>query len=108
MKQFTGKGVYGAVAMGKISLFKKQDTVIQRTSVTDTEAEKARVEAAKAAASEQLQAIYEKALKEVGETNAQIFEIHMMMLEDDDYNESIQNIIDTQKVKCIVMIHQNM
>lgn len=98
MKQFTGKGVYGAVAMGKISLFKKQDTVIQRTSVTDTEAEKARVEAAKAVASEQLQAIYEKALKEVGETNAQIFEIHMMMLEDDDYNESIQNIIDTQKV----------
>ena len=98
MKQFTGKGVYGAVAMGKISLFKKQDTVIQRTSVTDTEAEKARVESAKAAASEQLQAIYEKALKEVGETNAQIFEIHMMMLEDDDYNESIQNIIDTQKV----------
>ena len=98
MKQFTGKGVYGAVAMGKISLFKKQDTVIQRTSVTDTEAEKARVEAAKAAASEQLQAIYEKALKEVGETNAQIFEIHMMMLEHDDYNESIQNIIDTQKV----------
>ena len=98
MKQFTGKGVYGAVAMGKISLFKKQDTLIQRTSVTDTEAEKARVEAAKAAASEQLQAIYEKALKEVGETNAQIFEIHMMMLEDDDYNESIQNIIDTQKV----------
>lgn len=98
MKQFTGKGVYGAVAMGKISLFKKQDMVIQRTSVTDTEAEKARVEAAKAAASEQLQAIYEKALKEVGETNAQIFEIHMMMLEDDDYNESIQNIIDTQKV----------
>ena len=98
MKQFTGKGVYGAVAMGKISLFKKQDTVIQRTSVTDTEAEKARVEAAKAAASEQLQAIYEQALKEVGETNAQIFEIHMMMLEDDDYNESIQNIIDTQKV----------
>ena len=98
MKQFTGKGVYGAVAMGKISLFKKQDTVIQRTSVTDTEAEKARVEEAKAAASEQLQAIYEKALKEVGETNAQIFEIHMMMLEDDDYNESIQNIIDTQKV----------
>ncbi len=98
MKQFTGKGVYGAVAMGKISLFKKQDTLIQRTSVTDTEVEKARVEAAKAAASEQLQAIYEKALKEVGETNAQIFEIHMMMLEDDDYNESIQNIIDTQKV----------
>ena len=98
MKKFTGKGVYGAIAMGKISVFQKQDTLIQRTSVKDTEAEKARVEAAKAAAAEQLQAIYEKALKEVGETNAQIFEIHMMMLEDDDNNESIQNIIDTQKV----------
>jgi len=98
MKKFTGKGVYGAIAMGKISVFQKQDTLIQRTSVKDIEAEKARVEAAKAAAAEQLQAIYEKALKEVGETNAQIFEIHMMMLEDDDYNESIQNIIDTQKV----------
>lgn len=98
MKKFTGKGVYGAIAMGKISVFQKQDTLIQRTSVKDTEAEKARVETAKAAAAEQLQAIYEKALKEVGETNAQIFEIHMMMLEDDDYNESIQNIIDTQKV----------
>lgn len=98
MKKFTGKGVYGAIAMGKISVFQKQDTLIQRTSVKDTEAEKARVEAAKTAAAEQLQAIYEKALKEVGETNAQIFEIHMMMLEDDDYNESIQNIIDTQKV----------
>ena len=98
MREYTGKGVYGAIAVGKISIFKKQDTVIQRTSVADTEAEKARVEAAKTAASEQLQAIYEKALKEVGETNAQIFEIHMMMLEDDDYNESIQNIIDTQKV----------
>ena len=98
MRECTGKGVYGAIAVGKISIFKKQDTVIQRTSVADTEAEKARVEAAKTAASEQLQAIYEKALKEVGETNAQIFEIHMMMLEDEDYNESIQNIIDTQKV----------
>ena len=98
MREYTGKGVYGAIAVGKISIFKKQDTVIQRTSVTDTEAEKARVEAAKTASSEQLQAIYEKALKEVGETNAQIFEIHMMMLEDEDYTESIQNIIDTQKV----------
>ena len=98
MREYAGKGVYGAIAVGKISIFKKQNTVIQRTSVADTEAEKARVEAAKTAASEQLQAIYEKALKEVGETNAQIFEIHMMMLEDEDYNESIQNIIDTQKV----------
>lgn len=98
MKTYTGKGVYGAVAFGKISLFQKQETVIRQVRITDAEAEKARVETAKAAATEQLQAIYEKALKEVGETHAQIFEIHMMMLEDEDYNESIQNIIDTQKV----------
>lgn len=98
MKTYTGKGVYSAVAFGKISLFQKQETVIRQVRITDTEAEKGRVETAKAAATEQLQVIYEKALKEVGETNAQIFEIHMMMLEDEDYNESIQNIIDTQKV----------
>ena len=89
MTVFSGKGVYGAIAIGKLSIFKKNDTTIKRMHVEDTEAEKARVEAAKTAACEQLQAIYEKALKEVGETNAQIFEIHMMMLEDEDYNESI-------------------
>ena len=98
MTVFSGKGVYGAIAIGKLSIFKKNDTTIKRMHIEDTEAEKARVEAAKTAACEQLQAIYEKALKEVGETNAQIFEIHMMMLEDEDYNESIANIIETQKV----------
>lgn len=98
MNVFSGKGVYGAVAAGKISIFKKRDVTIKRISVENTEAEKVRVQNAKSAALEQLQNIYEKALKEVGETNAQIFEIHMMMLEDDDYNESIENIIETQKV----------
>ena len=98
MKQFTGKGVYGAVAIGKISVFKKPDAAIKRVRVEDTEKEKERVAQAKAASAEQLRKIYEKALKEVGETNAQIFEIHMMMLEDDDYNESIENIIDSQSV----------
>ena len=98
MTKYVGKGVYGAVAIGKISVFKKNDVSVARTHIDDTEAEKARVEAAKSAAAEQLSAIYEKALKEVGETNAQIFEIHMMMLEDEDYNESIRNIIDTQHV----------
>lgn len=98
MVKYTGKGVYGAIAIGKISIFKKQDVSVKRVHVEDTEAEKARVNAAKEASTNQLQAIYEKALKEVGETNAQIFEIHMMMLEDEDYNESIENIIDTQKV----------
>lgn len=98
MTVFSGKGVYSAIALGKIAIFKKQDTTIKRFHVEDSESEIARVEAAKNAACEQLQTIYEKALKEVGETNAQIFEIHMMMLEDDDYNESIKNIIETQKV----------
>lgn len=98
MKKYSGKGVYGAVAIGKISIFRKNDAAVTRTHVSDTAAEKARVAKAKETAAAQLQSIYEKALKEVGETNAQIFEIHMMMLEDEDYNESIENIIDTQSV----------
>lgn len=98
MKKYSGKGVYGAVAIGKISVFRKNDAAVTRTHVSDTAAEKARVAKAKETAAAQLQSIYEKALKEVGETNAQIFEIHMMMLEDEDYNESIENIIDTQSV----------
>lgn len=98
MEIFVGKGVYGAVACGKISILKKQNMKIKRIGIDNPEAEKARINKAKTASLEQLQNIYEKALKEVGETNAQIFEIHMMMLEDDDYNESIENIIETQKV----------
>lgn len=98
MKVFFGKGVYGALAMGKISVCKKHDTIIKRYRVEDTDAEKARLEEAKKAACIQLETIYEKAVKEVGEMNAQIFEIHKMMLEDEDYNDSIENIIETQKV----------
>lgn len=98
MLKLNGKGVYGAVATGKISVFKRQEAQVRRIHVEDTVAELARVDAAKKKASEQLSAIYEKALKEVGETNAQIFEIHMMMIEDEDYNESIQSIIENQSV----------
>lgn len=98
MTIFKGKGVYGAVAIGKISVFKRRDTTVKRIHVSDTAAEKKRLEAAKEAATAQLQEIYDKAIKEVGEQNAQIFEIHMMMIEDDDYNESIESIIDTQSV----------
>lgn len=89
MKKYSGKGVYGAIAIGKISVLKKNDAAVTRVHVEDAAAEKARVEKAKQAAAEQLQAIHDKALKEVGEANAQIFEIHIMMLEDEDYNESI-------------------
>ena len=98
MIKFTGKGVYSAVAIGKISLFKREEVKVKRIHVTNTEYEKGRVQNAKEVSLRQLVEIYEKALKEVGETNAQIFEIHMMMLEDDDYNESIENIIESQKV----------
>ena len=98
MTEFQGKGVFGAVAIGKISVFEKQEVKVKRCHITDTENEKARVEQAKERAKEQLQQIYEKALKEVGETNAQIFEIHMMMIDDEDYNDSINNIIESQNV----------
>ncbi len=98
MKKFSGKGVYGAIAIGSVSVFKRQEASVRRTHIDDTAAELERVENAKALATEQLSAVYEKALKEVGETHAQIFEIHMMMLEDDDYNDSIRNIIETQSV----------
>ena len=98
MKVFKGKGVYGAVAIGNASLFKRNEIPVKRVSITDVEAEKTRVDKAKEHSLKQLRDIYDKALKEVGETNAQIFEIHMMMLEDDDYNDSITSIIETQNV----------
>ncbi|MBS7397893.1 MAG: phosphoenolpyruvate--protein phosphotransferase [Ruminiclostridium sp.] len=98
MEKFTGKGVYGAVAIGRISIFKKPEALVKRVRIDDTKAEKERVAAAKTAAARQLSEIHEKALKEVGEAHAQIFEIHLMMLDDEDYNESIENIIDTQSV----------
>lgn len=98
MKKYTGKGVYGGVAIGKISVFKRQEAEVRRVRVDDIEAEKARLEQAKEQSVNQLQTIYDKALKEVGEANAQIFEIHMMMIEDEDYNESINNIIENQSV----------
>lgn len=98
MTEFKGKGVYGAVAIGKISVFARTETSVRRERTDDCEGEKKRVETAKKKALEQLAEIHDKALREVGETNAQIFEIHMMMLDDEDYNESIENIIDSQKV----------
>lgn len=98
MKKYTGKGVCGAIAIGKAYIFKRKETVVKRERRGDTVSEKVRFENAKAAALEQLGEIHAKALKEVGEDNARIFEIHMMMLEDDDYNESVNNIIESQKV----------
>lgn len=98
MITYTGKGVYGAVALGKISVFKRQDLQVKREKVDDYTTEVERFETAKKDSLSQLEEIYEKALKEVGEANAQIFEIHMMMIEDDDYNEAILGMIQGQSV----------
>lgn len=98
MQVYSGKSVFGGIAIGKISVYKKNEQQVKRVRTEDTKGELARYEAAKAAAVEQLQELYQKALKEVGEANAAIFEIHQMMLEDGDYNESVENIIETQKV----------
>lgn len=98
MKIFCGKSVFGGVAAGTIRLYKKDEQKIKRERIEDAEAEVARYNMARNEAVEQLGALYEKALKEVGESNAAIFEIHQMMLQDDDYNESVENIIRTQNV----------
>lgn len=98
MTTLKGKGVYGAIALGQISVFTRKEAAVKRTHIEDISAEKERLAAAKEKATEQLQEIYNKALKEVGEANAQIFEIHMMMIEDEDYNDSINSIIETQSV----------
>ena len=98
MQVYSGKSVFGGIAIGKISVNKKNEQQLKRDRTEDTKGELARYEAAKAAAVEQLQELYQKALKEVGEANAAIFEIHQMMLDDGDYNESVENIIETQKV----------
>ena len=98
MKKFHAKSVYGAIAIGNVSVFKHQDTSIRREKIEDKEEELKRVSVAKEQVIEQLSQIYEKALSKVDETHAQIFKIHMMMLEDDDYNKSIENIINTQSV----------
>ena len=98
MQGYSGKSVFGGIAIGKISVYKKNEQQVKRVRTEDTKGELARYEAAKAAAVEQLQELYKKALKEVGEANAAIFEIHQKMLDDGDYNESVENIIETQKV----------
>lgn len=93
-----GKSVFGGIAIGRLSVYHKKDNQVKRMKVTDTDAETARFMTAKEQAKEQLATFYEKALKEVGEVNAMIFEVHQMMLDDPDYIESITNMIATQEV----------
>ena len=98
MITLSGKSVFGGVSIGRLMFYKRSDKVIKRTHVDDVEGEVARFQKAKDTAVEQLKGLYEKALNDVGEANAMIFEIHQMMLEDLDYLESIENIIRTQEV----------
>lgn len=90
--------MFGGIAIGKIKVMKKERQQVRRRKVEDVEAELARYEGAKAQAMEQLSGLYEKALREVGEENAAIFEVHRMMLEDGDYNESVENIVRSNGV----------
>lgn len=98
MEKFTGKSIFNGIAIGKILFYSKDGVQIFRHKVEDTDAEMARYNEAKEKAIEELNVIYEKAVKEVGEMNAAVFEVHAMMLEDDDYNDSVKNIITSQGV----------
>lgn len=98
METLKGKAVYKGIALGKISVLRKTENVVKRVKIEDVDAELQRVEVAKAQAIEQLGKLYDKAVKEVGEASAAIFEVHQMMLEDLDFNEAIENTIRTQEV----------
>lgn len=98
MQIYKGKSVFGGIAIGKISVYKKDEQLVKRVKIEDVDAEMERYTTARNIAAAQLQKLYDKALKEVGEANAAIFEVHQMMLEDEDYNESVENIIHSQMV----------
>ena len=98
MEQFAGKSIFNGIAIGRILFYSKNQHQVKRNKVEDAETEIARYEAAKEKAIEQLQELHDKAVEEVGEANAMIFEVHAMMLEDDDYNDSVYNIIRTEGV----------
>ena len=98
MTEFIGKTVFSGIAIGKIAILKKDDQSVKRTHVDDTAGELARGMEAKEKALGQLKALYEKAVKEVGESGAMIFDVHQMMLDDQDYLDSITNMIETQNI----------
>ena len=98
MIKIQGKGVYGAVAIGHLSFYHREEVCVKRERIQDTAAEIKRFKKARRAAMEQLSALFDKALLEIGETNAQIFEIHQMMMEDSDFLDSVENIIEKQKM----------
>ncbi|MDE5747752.1 MAG: phosphoenolpyruvate--protein phosphotransferase, partial [Acetatifactor sp.] len=98
MKKFVGKGVYGAVAAGKATVLMRYENAVKRISIEDTERERARVTAAIEDTKKKLQDIYERALGELGESGAQIFAVHSMLLEDTVYRDTIDSVIESQRV----------
>lgn len=98
MKKYNGKSIFKGIAIGDILFYQKEKQQVKRQRVEDVVKEKERYQMASQKASEQLKQLYDKALQEVGEANAAVFEVHMMMLEDDDYVSSIVNMIETQEV----------
>lgn len=106
MQIYKGKSVFNGTAIGRIRVYSKREQQVKRVKVDDPKAEVRRYHEATGVAKAQLAALYEKALKEVGEANAAIFEIHQMMLEDGDYEESIENIIHTQSVNAEYAVAQ--
>lgn len=106
MKEYKGKSVFGGIAIGRIKVYNKSEQQVKRVHVDDTEHEKKRYYAAVDKAAMQLQELYDKAVKEVGEANAAIFEMHQIMLTDDDYKESVENIIESQHVNAEYAVAQ--
>ena len=98
MQRYKGKSVFAGIAIGKLALYQKEESTVRREKVEDTEAEVKRWIAARDTAKDQLGELYEKALTEVGAANAEVFEVHQMMLDDLDYVESVENIIRSQGV----------
>lgn len=106
MKEYKGKSVFGGIAIGRIKVYNKSEQQVKRVHIDDTEHEKKRYYAAVDKAAMQLYELYDKAVKEVGEANAAIFEMHQIMLTDDDYKESVENIIDSQHVNAEYAVAQ--
>ena len=106
MYTIQGKGVSGGVANGPLCFYQRGDHDVAKHEVADTEAEKQRFESARQTAMEQLKALYEKALAEVGEEGAELFEAHQMMLDDLDYVEGIQDLIDGEQVNAEYAVSQ--
>ena len=98
MQEITGKSVFGGIAIGPVSVYKRQDNTVKKETISDPDAEMARCNDAIEKAKDELEALYDKAVAEVGEESAAVFEVHQMMLEDDDYLESIEDLIRNESV----------